>query len=122
VEVLRLTAADACLLAARFAEHGNSQRRMAAALEEAGARETVRRLRALRSLERTFGIDLGNVCFRFRRRHDPRMHPIERSVVEYVTRVGRAGPDAEEEIWVLVDHVRRIRELMEGRLVAEPGT
>jgi hypothetical protein len=119
MQILRLTATDTNLLAARFSEHGNSHRRMSSALSEAGAATPLARLNALRALERRFDIDLGSICFRFLRRHDSEVHPIERLVVQYVTRVGRVEQGA-EELWVLLDHVRRVRELMKGRLVGEP--
>jgi hypothetical protein len=119
MHILRLTTADMNLLAARFAQHGNSQRRMVGALAEAGAAAPLARLRALRALERRFDLDLGSICFRYQRRNDPAVHPIERMVVQYVTRAGRTEQGT-EELWVLVDHVHRVRELMKGRLVGEP--
>ena len=120
MQVLRLSASDARLLAARFTEHGNSHQRMCAALKDAGTRAVPARLRALRALERRFDVDLGSICFRFQRRDDPGVHPIERLVVQYITRPARgAHPDA-ADVWILLDHVRRVRELKEGRLVGEP--
>lgn len=119
MEVLRLDQGDCRLLAARYAEHANSHRRMVAALEEASADAPLARLRALRILERRFSIDLGSLCWRWRRLDDPAMHPFERYIVRYVTRVHRTDEDG-EQLLVLLDHVRQVRELMEGRLVGEP--
>jgi hypothetical protein len=46
------------------------------------------------------------------------MHPIERAVIEYITAtLATANGD---ELLLLLDNLRRVRELMEGRLVAEP--
>jgi hypothetical protein len=118
VEVLCLTDQDRRLLAARFGEHGNSQRRMRAALHEAGAAGAAERLAALRQLERRYDVDLGEVCHRFGRRNLPDTHPIERFVMSYIAEervlAGRG------ELWVLLDHLRQVRELMDGRLVGEP--
>lgn len=119
MEVIRLTPGDCGLLAARFGEHDNSHRRMAAALQEAGAHEPLERLRALRRLERRFEVDLGSICWRHARRENPEVHPIERYVVDYVTQ-SCTGDDGTEELLVLLDRVRQVRELMEGRLVGEP--
>ena len=118
MEIVRLALSDARLMAARFAEHGNSPRRMRAALEEAGADVAARRVAALRRLERAFNLDLGSLCFRFLRRNEPGTHVIERGVMEYVAEL-RIGPEG-EELWVRVDHIRSIRDLMQGRLVGEP--
>jgi hypothetical protein len=120
VEVISLSAGDCRLLVARCAEHGNSHRRLVAALREAGATETVERARALRRLERHFQVDLGSLCLRHSRRDEPGAHPLERLVVEYVTstRDGDAG-----EVRVLLDRLREVRELMDaGQLVREPGS
>jgi hypothetical protein len=118
VEVLSLTAADRRLLAARCAEHGNSHRRLVAALLDAGATDVADRARALRRLERHFGIDLGSLCQRHARRADPACHPLERMVVDYVSTT-RPGPDG-GELWVLLDRLREVRELVDpGQLVRE---
>jgi hypothetical protein len=114
VEVLRLTSEDFRLLARRFAQYGNSHRRMEAALAAAagatdpqasptgaadaarcggggdaagsseGAPDPLARLRALRLLERRCSIDLGSLCHRFQRREDPALHPLERSILESI--------------------------------------
>lgn len=119
MEVLQLTPGDCGLLAARFGEHDNSHRRMSAALREAGARGPLERLRALRRLERRFDVDLGSICWRFRRRDDPGMHPIERYVVDYVAQES-VSDDGSDALLILLDRVRHVRDLMEGRLVGEP--
>ena len=119
-EVIVLGPADRGLLAARYAEHGNSHRRMAAALREAGAEEPLERLRALRALECRFAIDLGSLCHRFDRRDQPGTHPLERMVLSYIAQERRA-PDGRAELWVLLDRVRDVRAwIEEGRLVREP--
>jgi hypothetical protein len=120
VHVVCLAASDRRLLAARFAEHANSHRRMRGALLEAGGHATVDRLDTLRKLERSFRIDLGSVCHRFDRRDLPETHPIERMVVNYIAEIHKPANGA-EELWVMLDRVDEIRELMEGRLVGEPG-
>ncbi len=119
MHVLRLNPADRRLLAARYAEHGNSHRRMVAALGEAGAEAPLARLRALRMVERRFELDLGSLCWRAGRVDHPDTHPIEKFIVRYVARV-RTNENGAEELLVLLDHVRQVRELMEGRLVGEP--
>ena len=116
MQVISLTASDCRVLAARYAEHGNSHRRMRDALREAGAAEVCERLTALRALERRFDVDLGEVCGRYQRRADPKTHPIERLVIRFITEERHGG----DHVWVLLDRVRQLRELKEGRLVGEP--
>lgn len=119
MDVLCLTAADYGLLRSRFSEHGNSQLRLAAALEEAGATETLRRSKLLRRMEIEFAVDLGSMCHRFEHRNDPGIHPIECMVMNFVAEWrGRSG---KRELWVLLDRLRQVRDLMEeGQLAREP--
>ncbi len=117
MDVVRLTGQDHALLCARFAEHGNSQRRMRDALAETAAADMLARLQALREMERTLDVDLGAVCWRWEHRDDPATHPLERQVMEYVA--GARGTGPLWELLVRLDRVRALRELMEGRLVGE---
>jgi hypothetical protein len=119
VNIVCLSRTDRSLLGARFAEHGNSHRRMREAFSEAGPEDTVARLDTLRRLERTFEIDLGSLCHRFEKRNLPETHPVERMVVDYITET-RVTAEGREELWVKLDRVARVRELMDGRLVGEP--
>jgi hypothetical protein len=89
---------------------------MQSALLEAGAGEVATRLVMLRRLERQFDVDLGEVCYRYERKDDPATHPIERVIISYITQARQGGG----ELWVLLDRVRQLRELKEGRLVGEP--
>lgn len=120
MEVISLTRSDCGLLAARFAEHGNSQRRMLSALEDAGANDAFSRMCVLRQLEKSVGVDLGMVSFHFEQRNDAKTHPFERAIMNYVAHwhTSAAGID---ELWVMLDRVREVREIVEeGRLVGEP--
>jgi hypothetical protein len=120
VAVLSLTRADCGLLAARFGEHANSQRRMLDALEEAGADDAFARICLLRRLEKRVGVDLGMLCYHFEQRNDVGTHPCERAVMNYVAHwhINAAGG---EELWVLLDRIRQVRGVVEeGRLVGEP--
>jgi len=122
VEVVCLTAADCALLAARYAEHGNSSRMFRAALEEANAHATVARLQTLRSLERQHDVDLGEICHRYERRNRFDTHPLERLIMNYIAQAKLTAEGA-EELWIRLDRVREVRSLMaEGKLVGEPGT
>src|SRR5690606_1980455 len=76
------------------------------------------RLHALRQIERTHDVDLGAVCWRWEHRTDEATHPLERQVMEYVAEA--RGTGSEWMLWVRLDRVRALRELMEGRLVGEP--
>jgi hypothetical protein len=119
MEVVRLSLSDASLLAARYAEHNNSHRRMTQALREAGAAPMLERLGALRQLERRFDVDLGLLCHWFERRNHADVHPVERALTAYLTSVHDAPQHA--EVWILVDRLRELRDLLEeSRLVGEP--
>jgi hypothetical protein len=117
-QVLRLTETDRRLLVARFREHGNSVRRMRQALQEAGAASKAARLAALREMERRAGVDLAEICHRFERRDDPATHSIERLIMNFIAEQ-RLLPDGRVELRVMLDRVRSIRELKDGRLVGE---
>ena len=117
MEVVRLSQTDCDLLAARYVEHGNSHRRMSQALREAGATAAADRLVGLRKLEHRFDVDLGLLCHWFQRRDATETHPVERTIINYLT---RPQPD---EVWILLDRVRELRVFLdEGRLVGEPET
>ena len=118
MDVVSLSFAERGLLAARFARHGNSHRRMRAALHDAGAHDAVAKLDALRALEKRFQVDLGSVSWRYERREEEGTHPLERYIIDYIAELHRSGDD--EVLWVKLDRVREIRDLMEGRLVGEP--
>jgi hypothetical protein len=98
-------------------EHGNSHRRMTQALREAGAPATADRLLGLRKLEHRFDIDLGLLCHWYVRRDAHDTHPVERTIILYLTR----APAQKAEIWIMLDRVRELRAFLdEGRLVGEP--
>lgn len=120
MEVLSLSRDDFGLLAARFGEHANSQRRMLTSLDEAGATSAYTRLIVLRKMEKQIGIDLGMVCWHFEHRHDDATHPFETAIMNYVGS-WRIDTDGRETFWVRLDRVREVREIVEeGRLVGEP--
>ena len=103
---IRLTREDRWLLARRYEFHRNSPTALAKALAGEGDGEgALRRVRALRRIERRFGIDLGLLCHKIRRCRERRPHPLERIVIGYVT---LPSSDAED---VILD-VRRIREVI----------
>src|SRR5688572_1946433 len=115
MEVLSLKRSDSALLAARFGEHGNSQRRMLAALEEANAKELYTRLVILRNIEKQMGVDLGMVCHRFEHRNDTGTHSFERAIMNYVAQ-WRIDVSGAEELWVRLDRIREVHDLIdEGR-------
>jgi hypothetical protein len=104
--LIRLGREDRWLLVRRYEFYGNSVAALAKALVREGEPpETLRRLRALRRIERRYGIDLGLVCHKIRRCRERRPHPIEKMVIDYVTWPGPEGDD------VLVD-VERVREVV----------
>jgi hypothetical protein len=117
MDVVCLTAADRGLLCARFAQHGNSHRRMLDALSDAGAGDAGARLLALRRIERRFDLDLAEICHRHARRHDDGTHPIERLVLDFIAEEREA--DGEQQLWVMPERVRQVRELMDGKLVGD---
>lgn len=94
-------------MARRYEFHKNSTAALAKALAREGEGEGVlRRLRALRRIERRFALDLGLLCHEIRRCRERRPHPLERMVIRYVTLPARDGGDD-----VIVD-VGRIREVI----------
>lgn len=115
--VVALSAADRRLLRERWAQHGNSHRKMLAALADLGADEAVGRLNALRKIEKSFNLDLAEICHRHARRNDALTHPIERLVIEFITEERHTEQDA--QLWVLADRVRQVRELMDGKFGSE---
>ena len=117
MDVVALTFTDRRLLAARYEQHGNSHVAMRDALVKSGETETAVLLDALRTVERTFDLDLGLVCHLFAHRGDPGRHPIEKLVVDFITDL-QAG-DGDELLWILPDRVRQVRELMQDRLVGD---
>jgi hypothetical protein len=117
-ELLSLTKSDCGLLAARYAEHGNSQRRMLGALEEAAADDALVRLCALRQMEKHFQVDLGMLCHHFEHRNDKNTHPIQRAVMNYVAQ-WFVGANGVEELHVRIDRVREVRDIVEDGRLAE---
>jgi hypothetical protein len=117
-ELVSLTRTDCSVLAARYAEHANSQRRMLDALEEACADGAFARLCALRKLEKHFQVDLGMLCHHFEHRNDRDTHPIQRAVMNYVAQ-WYVGTNGLEELHVRIDRVREVREIVEDGRLAE---
>lgn len=115
MDVVRLTAADCRLLRARWTEHDNSHQRMVRALEDAGSESSTARLTALRGIEQHFDLDLAEICYRHARRRDA--HPIEQLVLDFIAEE-RHDPD-ETQLWVLPGNVRKVRKLMDGKLVGD---
>ena len=119
MEVVRLTRSDCTLLAARYANHSNSHRRMAQAMTEAGAADSLGRLTTLRTVERQFDVDLGMLCHWYEQRDASQTHPVQRAIIHYLT--ASCAPGAGAELWIRLDRVRELRDLMEeSRLVGEP--
>lgn len=107
--LIRLTRRDRWLLVRRYEFHGNSVSSLAKALAREGEGEAaVQHLRALRRIERRFGIDLGLLSHKVRRCRERRPHPLERIVIDYVTL-----PSKEEEVLLDVDRVREVIRLIE---------
>ena len=121
-EYVVISRSDCGLLAARFGEHGNSQRRMLSALEEAAADDAFARLCTLRQIEKHFQVDLGMLCYHFQHRNDTSTHPVERAVMNYVAAWTANGQGA-EELRVRIDRVREVRDIVEeGRLTEDLKT
>lgn len=111
-ELVVLTRNDCGLLAARYGEHANSQRRMLGALEEASADDAFARLCTLRQLEKHFQVDLGMLCHHFEHRNDKNTHPIQRAVMNYVA-TWTTNAHGIEELRVRIDRVREVRGIVE---------
>jgi hypothetical protein len=117
MNIVCLTAFDRGLLYARYAQHGNSYRRMFDALQEAGAGEACGRLLALRRIEKQFDLDLAEICHRHVHRNDEGTHPIERMVVDFIAEEREHADGG--LLWVMPERVQQVRELMEGKLVGD---
>lgn len=76
------------------------------------AANALARLRALRRLECHFSIDLGALYHRFQHRDAPGLHPLERSILDSIAR-WHHDAEGRAELWVLVDNVRQVRELID---------
>jgi hypothetical protein len=121
-EYVVLSRSDCGLLAARFGEHGNSQRRMLSALEEAVADDAFARLCTLRQIEKHFQVDLGMLCYHFQHRNDTNTHPVERAVMNYVA-IWTTNEQGADELRVRIDRVREVRDIVEeGRLIEDLKT
>lgn len=120
MQVLCLSEYDRHLMLLRFGRHENSQRALQRALAAAGGELAVGRSAALRQIERVHNVDLAEICHRFARRNDPGTHPIERFVISYIAEE-RPRADGAPQLWVRVDRIHEVRELMEGRAVGEPS-
>ncbi|HEY0673450.1 MAG TPA: hypothetical protein VGD27_14325 [Longimicrobiales bacterium] len=118
MELITLSKDDCGLLAARYGEHGNSQRRMLDALEEASAEAAFARLCALRQLEKHFRVDLGMLCYHFEHRNDQDTHPIKRAVMNYVA-MWTVSTSGVQELRVRIDRVREVRDIVEDGRLAE---
>jgi hypothetical protein len=118
MDLISLTREDCGLLAARYGEHSNSQRRMLDALEEAAADDAFARLCALRQLEKHFAVDLGMLCYYFEHRNDQGTHPARRAVMNYVA-AWDVSADGRQELRVRIDRVREVREIVEDGRLAE---
>jgi hypothetical protein len=115
MHVVCLSAPDRRLLRARFAEHGNSHRRMRDALatparQRRAARGAAPHRAPLRPRPRG---DLPPP----RPRHDSGTHPIERLVLDFIAEERRAGDGA--QLWVMPERVRQVRDLMAGKLTGD---
>jgi hypothetical protein len=117
-ELISLSKEDCSLLAARYGEHANSQRRFLQALEEAAADDAFARMCTLRQVEKHFAVDLGMLCYHFAHRNDKNTHPIQRAVMNYVAEWS-VGANAVQELHVRVDRVREVRDIVEDGRLAE---
>jgi hypothetical protein len=121
-EYVVISRSDCALLGARFGEHGNSQRRMLSALEEAAADDAFARLCTLRQIEKHFQVDLGMLCYHFQHRKDTSTHPVERAVMNYVA-AWSTNEQGADELRVRIDRVREVRDIVEeGRLTEDLKT
>jgi hypothetical protein len=117
MHVVCLSASDRGLLCARYAQHGNSHRRMFDALREAGASDACARVTALRRVEQQFDVDLAEICHRHAHRNDEDTHPIERLVMDFIAEEHQHGADP--QLWIMPERVQQVRELMDGKLVGD---
>ena len=115
MDVVCLTMFDRGLLGGRWNEHENSHLRMLDVLEQSRATEAIARLKALRSIEKHFNIDLAEICHRHELRADA--HPIEKLVLDFICEERITGSEA--QLWIMPDRVRQVRELMDGKLVRQ---
>lgn len=117
-ELICLSREDCSLLAARYGEHANSQRRFLQALEEAAADDAFARMCTLRQMEKHFAVDLGMLCYHFAHRNDANTHPIQRAVMNYVAEWS-IGRNSVEELHVRIDRVREVRDIVEDGALAK---
>lgn len=109
--LIQLSAQDRWLLVRRYEFFRNSSAALAKSLvREADGAAALGRLRALRRIERRFGLDLGLLCHKIRRCRERRPHPLERMVIGYVT----VPTDKKEDVLLDVGRIREVIGLIEG--------
>ncbi len=113
MHLIVLTTEQVELAALRFEAHGNSAPALARHLRRAEDPGRLRQSRALRRVERRFGINLGTVCFKFLEKETRATSDLQREVMDYVA-YWREMEDGVRDLVVSVDRVRQIDRLAQG--------
>jgi hypothetical protein len=113
VNLIVLTREQVELAANRFEAHGNSALRLARHCRLADDEARLRLGRALRRVERRFGINLGTVCFKFLEKELRPTSAFQEWVMDYVAH-WREAEDGSRDLVVSVDRAREIDRLAEG--------
>lgn len=113
MNLIVLTREQAELAAYRYGEHGNSAHRISRHFRRVDDQASIRLCRALRKVERRFGINLGTVCFKFLEKETRPTSAFQQQVMDYIA-YWRGREDGVRDLVVSVDRARMIDRLAQG--------
>jgi len=113
MNLIVLTMEQVELAAYRFEAHGNSAGRLTRHFRRTQDGASIGLGRALRRVERRFGINLGTVCFKFLEKETRPTSSFQQQVMDYVA-YWREREGGTRDLVISVDHARVIDRLAAG--------
>ena len=113
MNLIVLTRKQAELAAYRYEAHGNSAVGLARHFRRAQDPGGIRLGRAIRRLERRFGVNLGTICFKFLEKETRPTSAFQQQVMDYVAH-WLEREDGSRDLVVSVDRAREIDRLAQG--------
>jgi hypothetical protein len=114
MNLIILTREQAELAAYRFQAHANSAGGLTRHFRRTQDGERIGVGRAIRRVERRFGINLGTVCFKFLEKEIRPTSTFQQQVMDYVA-YWRDHADGSRDLVVSVDRARQIDRLAQGQ-------